>query len=466
MSYAKTILSAYLLLPACLFAQTGSTCATAIPLIIDGVIRNYSSSSYSAGYLLCTGTGNSPITWFQFTTDASAQCPLLNITTSDNQACEIGLYASCAGGIISGSSMCFYDGVGLWAPAETFTVSANTVYYLRIKTSTACTISISGQHYNPPNDNCSGAFPIGTTNINDNNACHHGGPGVLTSQLCAFSLENTAFYQFYVATTGYSIINISNISCDNQANNNNNGFQIGFFTGNCSSLTWLNCTSGSGSFVQATTPSLTAGTKVYVAIDGNAGSNCSYSIGGINIVSVLSEGFMNFSGWQKENSNVIKWTKFNEIPGWYEIERSGNGSDFYSIGKVNAVAGRETITYSFEDKAPSIKSFYRLRQTDASGKTALSNVIKIERKSVANLKVVVTNPARNFLNMTITVNTSGNFDCSILNTQGIVAANTSFYCMKGTNRFSQEISRLPSGQYYLLLKNKDAVCTASFIKVN
>ena len=127
------------------------------------------------------------------------------------------------------SSMCFYDGFGLWAPAETFVTDGGKTYYLRIKTSTACTISIAGQHHAPENDDCSGALSLGTVAIQDNNACHQPGPGVSPDQLCAYTLENTAFYQFYVATDGASIINITKISCDNGGINNSSGFQIGFF---------------------------------------------------------------------------------------------------------------------------------------------------------------------------------------------------------------------------------------------
>lgn len=377
MKYARLLLAAYILWSVCIYAQDGTSCKAAIPLTLNGVIVNYSSSTSTGGYVLCTGTGNSPVTWFSFTTNAAAECSLLTISASDGQPCEIGLFSSCSGSIISVSSMCFYDGNGLWAPAATAPLSPNTTYYLRVKTSSACTISISGQFYTPPNDNCNGAFSISTDGMNDNNSCDNAGPGVTPSQLCAFSLENTAFYQFYVASTGYSIINLNNISCDNGANNNNNGFQIGFFTGSCSSLSWLSCTSGSGNFVQATTPLLNAGTKVYVAVDGNAGSNCAYTISGINIVAVLGQQISNFSAWQKEQANIIKWTKLNESDCYYQIEKSVNGNDFFTIAQVSAKPnGNSEVTYSFTDYNPARTSFYRLRQTDAQGKIAVSKVVK------------------------------------------------------------------------------------------
>lgn len=287
------ILVVIVLISSSICRPQGTTCTTAIPLTLNGSLNNYSTSASTDVNVLCTNNGTTPITWFQFTTNASAECPLLNITVSDGQACEIAMYTSCSGNMNnnfeSASSMCFYDGTGLWAPSETYVLSANTTYYLRGKTTTLSTINIGGQHYTPANDECTGAFNIGPTSISDNNSCHKAGPNVTYTQLCASSLENTAFYQYHVATTGTSVININNISCDNGFNNVLNGFQIGFFTGTCSNLIWLSCSSGSGSFVQATTPVLAADTKVYVAVDGNAGSNCKYDIQAINAYTLASE---------------------------------------------------------------------------------------------------------------------------------------------------------------------------------
>ena len=265
--------------------------------------------------------------------------------------------------------MCFDDGTGLWAPAETFLVQTNKTYYLRVKTSTATTLSVSGQSYNPPNNTCAGAFPIDGNGRSDNNACHKPSIEVDPSQLCAFSLENTAFYQYYVANNGVTIINISSIACDNGATNNNNGFQIGFFTGSCSSLTPFYCNSGAGSFVQATTPSLTAGTRVVVAIDGVSGSNCQYTISAFNAYSVLAINFRNFSVWQSPLTNIVKWICVNDSSFYYEVERSEDGSHFSPIGRVqNSSNGSGEINYSFEDQSPLIRAYYRLKRIENGGR--------------------------------------------------------------------------------------------------
>src|SRR5688572_18882765 len=348
----------------------GDTYSNSIPLTMDGVIRNFASSTGTGDNVLCTANGTTSVTWFSLTTNSSGHCPLVNITAADGLACEIAMYTSISGNINNNfeasSSMCFDDGTGLWAPAETFAVSGGKTYYLRIKTTTACTLSIGAQHRSPDNDDCTGATSIGTIPITDNNACHLPGPGVSPDQLCAFTLENTAFYQFYVATDGNSIINVTNISCDNGAINNSSGFQIGFFTGTCPFLNPLSCTSGSGNFVQATSPPLTAGTRVYVAIDGNGGSNCIYSISGINVTGVLEHGISNFSVWESGSMNKLSW-KTN--PGFSGrtifIERSVDGARFEEIGEV-MVANTGEQFYQFDDHSPLSRSFYRLKVVSAN----------------------------------------------------------------------------------------------------
>ena len=124
----------------------GTDCSSAISLTLNGSTTNHSTSSSTGGNVLCTNNGTTPVTWFRFTTNASAEPPLLNITAADGQPCEIAMYTSCSGNMSnnfeSTSSMCFEDGTGLWAPAHNYSLSANTSYYLRIKTATSTNLQI------------------------------------------------------------------------------------------------------------------------------------------------------------------------------------------------------------------------------------------------------------------------------------------------------------------------------------
>ena len=472
MKCAGIILSACLLLPGFLWSQTGADCATAITLPMDGSCNQYPTSSTTDTSVFCTGfTGSSPVTYFTFTTNSTPDKVLIDITSPTAQPCEVMLYPSDCSFKYTSGGMCFSDGTGLWSFAYNFSIQPNTTYTLRVKTTSAGNITMCAKYFTPPNDNCTGAMSIGTTPVSDNNACETPGPGVTPAQLCAATLENTAWYQFYVASNGNCVINISNINCDNGATNNSNGFQIGFFQGNCGSLTHLGCDSNSNissnSFVQFTTQPLTAGTKVVIAIDGIAGSNCSYKIGGINIFGVLSSSMENFTGWKGDHSNIVKWTMLKETESHYDIERSKNGKDFISIGKQNSKrTGNLKTDYSFEDHSPLAKSFYRIRQTDTTGKVSVSNIIQLNRADISSWQMTINNPAYNSLELNIDTKTAGRYDYHIINGQGQTIKAGSLFCNQGSNQFSKQISDLPQGQYWLLFVNSDIKMSKAFIKMN
>ena len=457
-----------LLLPLFLFSQQGATCGNPYVLTIDGVTRNYAVSASTGNPVICSYTNGTPLTYFSFTTNASAECVILSITAPTAQPCEVAMYtaSTCSNpSNVSSCGMCFDDGTGLWAPAETYTFAPNTTYYLRVKTTTTGNISIAGQYYTPPNDDCTGAFSLSPTYITDNNACHQPGPGVTPDQLCAFTLENTAFYKYTVASTGTSTINITNISCDNGDANNSNGFQIGFFTGSCASLTPVSCATGSGTTVNATTSSLPAGTNVYVAIDGVAGSNCSYQIRATNSLA-LAAYIKYFTAWKTAASNILKWLTLQESNNkYFEIERSTDGHNFTVIARLNgALESYADKLYEYEDRQPPVKCYYRLKEIDIDGREKYYKTIAVIRTDLPYLHLNIENPATNNLLMKLQTNTRDEMNMKIISLNGIMFANQMIKCKKGDNIIYKDISSLPLGMYYLIISGENIKVTQSFIK--
>ena len=451
-----------------LHAQTGVDCANAIPLTMDGVSRNYATSAASGTSIICTGyTGSSPVTYFSFTTNSTPDKVLIDITAPTAGPCEVLLYTNSCATLYSSGSMCFDDGKGLWSFGHAFAIQANTTYKLRIKTSTTGNIAISARYYNPPNNTCLGATGIGATPITDNNACNSAGSGVNPTDLCASTLENTAFYKYAVIVDGVSIVNINNISCDNGASNNNNGFQIGFFTGSCSALTPISCFSGSGSFVTASTVSLTAGTEVFVAIDGVSGANCKYEISVIN-GNVLAVSIADFIGLKTGSSNLLKWTGLQEKLGnYYEIQRSDNNREFKTIGRISSVkTSSENTDYEFEDKNPSLVSYYRIKHIDQGGQSFYSKIVLLRRGTDNAVLVELTNPVRNSLNMRLTTTSADDVGITIMNLMGQAVLNDHLKCSKGANLYTKSLSNLPAGNYYLLLRSDEIQSVTPFIKLN
>ncbi|HEX7902711.1 MAG TPA: T9SS type A sorting domain-containing protein [Chitinophagaceae bacterium] len=466
--YAVIYLCTFLLFPVYLFSQTGADCANAIPLTMDGVCRVYTASSSLDTCKICTNpiySGSSPVTFFSFTTNSTPDNVLINITAPTPQPCEVLMYSSSScTPPLSASGMCFDDGQGLWAPAHSYTLLPNTTYHLRIKTTTTGNITICAQHYTPLNDDCAGAMAIGPTPVPDNNSCHKAGPGVTAAQLCGSTLENTAFYRYVVEHDGVSILNINNIDCDNGATNNSTGMQVGFFTGNCSSLTSIGCYSATGPFVSATTDILPAGTNVYVAIDGVAGSNCRYEINVINS-QVLAADIKNFAAWKKPVSNLLTWESLREIRNnYFEVERSENGRDFITIGRVSAVAAKRN--YEFNDPMPPLRCYYRLKQVDMNGLASYYNTILVVRNSPTMFQLNFQNPVSNTLHLNLQSQISGPVKLRIVSMNGVVIMDETVRCQQGMNNFTKNLSSLAAGSYLLEAILDATRVSRLFIKTN
>ena len=69
----------------------------------------------------------------------------------------------------------------------------------------------------------------------------------------------------------------------------------------------------------------------------------------------------------------------------YEVERSADGRNFASIGRVqaNGMAGEQA--YTFTDAQPGAENYYRVRQIDKDGAFAYSSVAALHRSAIAGL---------------------------------------------------------------------------------
>jgi hypothetical protein len=451
----------------------GTSCNSPHTLILDTVSRNYSTSSSTGNSAHCTASefsGTGKITVFSFTTDASGTCVLVHFSTSPAVASEMALYTGCSGGggcqgIQSSSTLCFSDGSGYWAPSETFTLAPNTTYFLRVWTATATTITIAARNYSPPNNYCSGATYIGPDAINDNNACNKGSTEIFPVQLCAFSLENTAFYTYIVENTGVSSIQLNDINCDNSDVGNNNGFQIGFFIGACGSLIKINCTTLAGGSLSAPTGSLTAGTQVWVAVDGSLGSNCSYTISAFN-ASILPVTLKYFTAWKRPEANRLTWLTMGEQNfSHFVIEKSIDGVNFVEIGTRGGRGNSHVeTTYTFDDTEIKPLQFYRLKYINFGEKSTYSNIIRVNRDDVANTKVIFNNRITNQLALRIIDLPANNLSIKIIDNSGRQLKSHDVKVVPGENSFNLNTGSMPSGFYYMILSAENYKRTFSFVK--
>lgn len=109
--------------------------------------------------------------------------------------------------------------------------------------------------------------------------------------------------------------------------------------------------------------------------------------------------FLGFHGFQENRVNYLNWTTLSEINSdYFQLERSKNGNDFFTIAQVDAANNSNSeLQYNVTDENPYYPvSYYRLKQVDLNGDFKYSATIAIESESEEALSVhqVYPNPTK------------------------------------------------------------------------
>ena len=146
---------------------------------------------------------------------------------------------------------------------------------------------------------------------------------------------------------------------------------------------------------------------------------------------------------------VLSWNTANEINlDHFEVQKSMNGRNFTTIGKVRAGA----INYSFtDDKLLAANAFYyRLKMIDKDGKFTFSPVryIRIDNGLFVDL---FPNPAKDKLQVVVNsdMTKATEMHVQVITDDGKVANNFKWEIQEGKNNKTIDISSLQKGNYYL-----------------
>ena len=93
--------------------------------------------------------------------------------------------------------------------------------------------------------------------------------------------------------------------------------------------------------------------------------------------------------YEKQEGIQIDWTSYSEDNVLrYEIERSSDGSNFNSIGTVDAMNSNSMNHYNFIDTDPLRgNNFYRLRSIDADGQYSYSVILKVNVNGIYTIRI-------------------------------------------------------------------------------
>jgi alpha-tubulin suppressor-like RCC1 family protein len=202
----------------------------------------------------------------------------------------------------------------------------------------------------------------------------------------------------------------------------------------------------------ALTTNLTALSTGY-NIDGVLGNGGTTSVNyafvpiACQTTSIVPITLSSFTAQNKNSTNLLLWTTENETNNkHFEIQRSVDGINFITIGKVNAI-GNSTITtnYSYTDNAPTYgTNYYRLKQVDVDGTFTYSNIEKIKNIKLGGI-TIYPNPASNAL---FVDGVKNNSKYCITNLLGEIVLNGEYEINK-----SIAINKLPRAIYFLKIDN-------------
>lgn len=167
---------------------------------------------------------------------------------------------------------------------------------------------------------------------------------------------------------------------------------------------------------------------------------------------------------QKQNNNVLlKWyatfeTNFRR----FEIERSVDGTGFYTISSVD---GNNLGNYHFIDaQLPSgPMAYYRLKLVDMDGSFSYSPVEAVRLNNNISNAIVYPNPSAGPVKISLTQALKNNTQLRVVDVAGRVVK--TFSANKGVYSIDINVSGLSAGRYFILLNDQQQVIRQSLVVI-
>ncbi len=170
---------------------------------------------------------------------------------------------------------------------------------------------------------------------------------------------------------------------------------------------------------------------------------------------ILPVQLINFTAKNENDHRVLlDWTTENEVNmQGYHIERSADGINWENIGFVPGKSSNAVNTYNWYDYNPLTgKSHYRLKMTDADGRSKYSWMVSVEMTEKTNNFRVLPNPVRNHATVEFTANANDAVTVQLINMQGRVLLSRSLTAHAGTNKVTFGIpGEYTNGVYFIKL---------------
>ena len=174
---------------------------------------------------------------------------------------------------------------------------------------------------------------------------------------------------------------------------------------------------------------------------------------------ILSTTIQNFTATPSGSAIFLQWLAMNQQPNTqYEIQTSADGKSFYPAGEAegDASATGTTAKYQYQynaDPAHLGKIYFRVEETDASGKVSYSTILVVDPSAAVNREAIsyrtFPNPATNSLQVQFNNNQTGRFLVELIGTSGQVIQKKAV-TLAGSSQIRLDLDPQPvKGLYFL-----------------
>ena len=192
--------------------------------------------------------------------------------------------------------------------------------------------------------------------------------------------------------------------------------------------------------------------------------NTNFTFGSVSYVLPLK--IISFTAGQMNGYTKLNWTIGNELNvDKYELQRSDDGINFYTISVHSAYNRNSTEFYSFNDsKAIKGKAFYRLKVNSLGGQTDYSHIVTITTGDNGKAFYVITNPVDTRIDLYADAAVKGVYTYTIAGTSGQLMQ-SGVLDIKNTGIYSINLrSVFAKGAYILVVQNETNRLQKTIIK--
>jgi hypothetical protein len=200
----------------------------------------------------------------------------------------------------------------------------------------------------------------------------------------------------------------------------------------------------------------------------NSASAPSYENAGCTGGTVLPVSLISFTAGYKNNIANLKWeTSAEENASHFEIEKSFNGKDFISTGRVYATGNSNTNRrYQFDEQVSTNNTiYYRLKMVDKNGLYTYSTVMKLHIGHAGfGINSLYPIPAKNELTVNWNAHSANEIQMIISDLTGRRLQTQILKPVTGNNQTKLNIQQLPAGTYILVIQSNEERLIEKFVK--